>query len=64
MNQQQVFPIQINMSRNLIRKQQVGLINDYKNLNSMEFIKSLRQIQKNLDTKVKQFSHKTIQQAV
>lgn len=64
MNQQQVFPIQINMSRNLIRKKQVGLINDYKNLNSMEFIKSLRQIQKNLDTKVKQFSHKTIQQAV
>jgi hypothetical protein len=63
-NRQQAFPIQISMSRNLIRKKQLGLINDYKTLNSMEFIKSLRQIQENLDTKVKQFSYKTIQQIV
>jgi hypothetical protein len=64
MSHQQAFPIQISMSRNLIKKKQIGLINEYKNLNSTEFIKSLRQIQQNLDTKVKQFSHKTMQQTV
>lgn len=50
--------IQVNMSRSLIKKKQLEIMNEYKNSNKRELINSLRQVQENLNTKVKQFTEK------
>jgi hypothetical protein len=50
--------IQINMSRSLIKKKQLEIMNEYKNSNKRELINNLRQVQENLNIKVKQFTEK------
>jgi hypothetical protein len=49
---------QINMSRSLIKKKQLEIMNEYKNSNKQELINNLRQVQENLSLKVKQFTAK------
>lgn len=53
------MPIKINMSRASIRKKQLEIMNEYNRYNTLELLNNLRQIQKNLDTKVKQFANNT-----
>ena len=52
----QVFPIKVNMTKSLMKKKQQEIMNEYKECNNLEKINKLRQIQKNLDSKVKQFT--------
>lgn len=47
------------MSRTSMRKKQVEIMNEYRHYNTLELLNNLRQIQRNLDTKVKQFATKT-----
>lgn len=55
------LPIKINMSRTSIRKKQLEIMDEYSRYNTLELLNSLRQIQRNLDTKVKQFANNKIE---
>lgn len=55
------LPIKISMSRSSMRKKQVEIMNEYNRYNTLELLNSLRQIQKNLDTKVKQFANNRLE---
>ena len=61
-HQKQTFPIQVAMSKSLLRKKQSEIVNEYQVSNSIELHKNLRQTQENINDKVKQFSNKTIRQ--
>lgn len=50
------LPLKINMSRASMRKKQLEIMNEYTRYNTLELLNNLRQIQRNLDSKVKQFT--------
>ena len=56
----QVFPIQVSMSRGLLRKKQSEIVNQQESRNSMQLVKNLQQTQILLNRKVQMFSHKLI----
>lgn len=60
--QKQSFPIQVAMSKSLLRKKQSEIVTEYQASNSEEMHKNLRQTQEKINSRVKQFSNKTIRQ--
>ena len=56
----QVFPIQVSMSRGLLRKKQSEIVNQQECRNSMQLVKNFQQTQILLNRKVQMFSHKLI----
>lgn len=57
--QKQVFPMQVSMSRSLLRKKQSEFVIAHQINNSIELSNTLRQTQENINNRVKQFSTKT-----
>lgn len=60
--QKQAFPIQVAMSKSLLRKKQSEIVTEYQASNSHEMHKNLLQTQEKINSRVKQFSNKTIRQ--
>jgi hypothetical protein len=52
----QMFPIQINMSRNLLKKKRLQIMSENETINNLKVLNEMKQIQNNLDLKVKRFT--------
>ncbi len=58
------FPLQVNMSRSLLRKKQSEIEKEYKNFNSTKMSNNLRQTQERIDNRVRRFSNKIIKEVL
>jgi len=58
------FPLQVNMSRSLLRKKQSEIEKEYKNFNSTKMSNNLRQTQERIDNRVRRFSNQIIKEVL